>query len=147
MLRQLMHDLCDDLGIDTLAPDARGVYEIVFDGGLPVEILPLSASQVLVRSEIAQLPDDENEWKGELERHLKFNLLLLRDQANTLSLERETGKIWLYRLARGDHISRQEFCELLSAFTVTLEWWKSRGGTSTVTTSAMDLMPHNVIRP
>lgn len=147
MLSQLCTGLCEFLNIDPIEP-RDGVYEIVFDGGLPIEILSLTDSQFLIRSELAQLPDNRDEWRPVIHDYLSGNMLLLREQSNTLSLDQDSAKIWLHRMGRFDDISVYEFCELVSQFVTTLEWWDNRTNSAkTAPTSAMDLMPQNFIRP
>ena len=147
MLDNLVNNLCEFLNIDPIEPNSERVYEIVFDGGLNVEITALSNSQVVIRSELATLPDDDAEQESMLRDYLQVNMLLMREQKNSLSLDRDTRKIWLYRMAMVDHISESDFHELVSEFVVTLEWWKKRGSSGPPTSTAADLMPHHFIRP
>ena len=147
MLSNLITSLCEFLSVDGIESDSDGVFDIVFDGGLNVSFAALSRSQVLIRSELATLPVDADERETVLRDYLQANMLLLKDQQNSLSLDTEAGKIWLYRIVLADRISVHDFSELLSVFVVTLEWWQGRGPSSIASTSAMDLMPHNFIRP
>lgn len=134
--------------IDPINARSDGVYEIVFDGGLHVEVVELTGSQFVIRSELAQLPDDKNDWRPVLSEYLSGNLLLLREQSNVLSLDQNTGTIYLHRMLRSNEVSVYEFCEIVSQFVTTLEWWNNRSTSSDATTvSAFDLMPQNFIRP
>jgi hypothetical protein len=147
MLDDLIQGLFEYLGVVPLEPNAQGGFEIVFDETLGLEILPLTSTQFLLRSELTELPDDEGERHACLQELLQNNLLLSKQQRNSLSLDRETGRIWLYRMARADRIDRQEFCELISSFVTTLEWWRKRDGDSAPISPALALMPHSFLRP
>lgn len=147
MLPDLISGLCDYLDIPLVEANSRGLYEFVFDGGLFVEVLSLSRSQFLIRSELAQLPEDGREQQSMLEKFLRHNLLLLREQANSVSLEESTGKIWLYRMGNTGRVDIPQYCEMLSEFLVALEWWQGRNAADSDLPTAIDLMPHQFIRP
>lgn len=129
MLEQLMNGLCEYLNIEPLQPE-DGVYEIVFDDGMPVEILALSGTQILIRSQLLVLPENQDEWEPILSRCLNDNLLVLREQSSTMSLDAEAGVLWLYRTTHARRTTVQQFCEALSEFTVTQEWWSQRNDAS-----------------
>ncbi len=145
-LSELIHGLCEYLRIEPLEPDAGGVYEIVFDDGLDVEILPLTGSQLLIRGLIADVPEDKDQQEEFFRTHLQNNLLNLQGQTCSLSLDRERGAIWLYRMARTDRIDVRQFCELVNELVNTLEWWHNLEGTNTAISPAA-MMPFNMIRP
>lgn len=147
MLKDLFNGLCEFLNIDPIEPRDDGSYEIVFDDGLAVEMRAITGSHLLIRSSITELPDDPDDWDTCLREHLQGNMLLLREQSNSLSLDYESRTIWLYRTVRSDEIKQYEFNELVGEFVTTLEWWKNRGNQSSGMTSAMDLMPQHFIRP
>ena len=145
-LADLIAGLCEYLRIEPLEPDANGTYEIVFDDGLDVEILPLTETQLLVRANIAEVPEDKNQREEFFRTHLQHNLLQLQGQHCSLSLDGEAGVIWLQQMARADRVDVRAFCEMLNAFVNTLEWWRNLENTPT-TVSPADMMQFNMLRP
>ena len=145
-LPELVNGLCEHLSIEPLEPDARGVFEVVFDEGLDVEIVPLTATQLLVRSQIADVPKDKDQHESFFREHLRHNLLNLQGQNCSLSLDAETGVIWLYQMARSDRTNVREFCSLINTFVNPLEWWRNLENSQT-TVSPAEMLPFNMIRP
>ena len=145
-LPELVNGLCEHLRIEPLEPDAQGVYEVVFDEGLDVEIVPLTATQMLVRSQIAEVPQEKDQQESFFREHLQHNLLNLQGQECSLSLDSEAGIVWLFQMARSDRIDVREFCSLINTFVNTLEWWRNLE-TTEATTTPMSMMPMNILRP
>ena len=145
-LAELVAGLCEHLRIEPIEADARGVYEIVFDDGLDVEILPLTETQFLVRANIAAVPEEKEQREDFYRTHLQHNLLQLHGQSCSLSLDSEAGVIWLHEMARTDRVDVRAFCEMINAFVNTLEWWRNLENTQQQVSPAA-MMPFNMIRP
>ncbi|MBI1247931.1 hypothetical protein GC197_08845 [bacterium] len=145
-LSELINGLCEYLRIEPIPPDARGIYEIVFDEDLDLEVLSLGTSLILVRAQIGTLPDEETQQQPYLQDVLRNNLLNLKSEFNSVSLETSSGKLWLYRSTRIDQMDTREFSSLINAFVNTLEWWKSLDNNNSVDMPTSSL-PFNMIRP
>lgn len=145
-LAELVAGLCEYLRIEPIEADAQGVYEIIFDERLDIEILALTGTQMLVRAKIADVPPEQEQREEFYRTHLQHNLLNLQGQSCSLSLDSEAGVIWLHQLARMDQIDVRGFCELINAFVNTLEWWRNLENTQQQVSPAT-MMPFNIIRP
>jgi len=136
--------------MEMLEPDRDGVYAIVFDGGLDVEFVSLTDKLLLVRSAVADVPEDRDAREDFFRTHLQQNLLALRDQTATLSLDSEKGVLWLHRTAALDRSDFRAFCDLLEDFVNTVEWWQNlerRNLNSYGAPASALAMPYNMLRP
>lgn len=145
-LSEKINGLCEYLRIEAIPPDARGIYEIVFDDDLELEVLSLGTSLALVRAQIGELPEEKLAQESYLQKILQNNLLNLQSEFNSVSLETSTRKIWLARTMRIDSIDSRDFCSLINSFVNTLEWWKSVESPEAAI-SPMTSFPMNMIRP
>ena len=146
-LPDLVSGLCDYLRIEPLEPDASGIYEIVFDDGLDVEILSLSDSQLLVRARIGDVPEEKEQREDFFRTQLQHNLLNLRGQFCSLSWDAQANIVWLYQMAHSNKIDVRGFCDLVNQFVNTLEWWRNLDNQTQATLSPAEMMPINMIRP
>lgn len=143
---RLIDGLRDFLRMETLDPDADGVSAIVFDDGLEVELLALSDKLLLLRANIADIPDEEDAREEFYKRQLQYNLLALRDQSASLSLDSNAGRIRLHRVISCDRIETREFYNVVEDFVNTLEWWRNLERQD-AGRAAPSYMPHNMLRP
>ena len=145
---ELIAGLCELLRIGQLEPDSAGVYAIVFDDGLDVELLALSDSLLLVRSSVADLPDEDDRHEEFYRTHLQHNLLVLRDQTTVLSLDRESKKVWLHRVVPTKQTDVRFFCDQIEDFVNTIEWWRNwESQAQAQVTRAPQMTPYNMLRP
>ena len=145
---ELMDGLRSTLRMPSLEPGRAGVYAIVFDAGLDVELLSLTDRIVLLRSSVADVPEEEDAREDFYRKHLQYNLLVLRDQTATLALDKDAGKVWLYRTVDSSQIDVRMFCDLVEDFVNTLEWWRSfESESQSQTVRPSDMLPFNMLRP
>ncbi|MEO1525626.1 MAG: CesT family type III secretion system chaperone [Planctomycetota bacterium] len=145
----------DELQLDSLEADDEGVYGIVFDDGLDVEIIALTSNDILLRSRLADLPTDEAEQDSLCDGLLKHNLAALRDQWASLSLDWDSGCFWLASRHRLDQVDLRGFFERLEGFVNSVAWWEkylafrqgSSAGDYSSRQGAMDSLFVNFIRP
>lgn len=123
-LASLMEELRQTLRLQSLTPDADGVYSLVFDEGLDLEILGLGTSHLLVRSKLFDVPTDDQERELFLRDHLQHNLARLQQQSAVLSLDEPGRQLWLAASHRIDSLSPREFGERIEQFVNSLDWWR-----------------------
>ncbi|MEM7477726.1 MAG: CesT family type III secretion system chaperone [Planctomycetota bacterium] len=123
-INQLIDGLRADLRLDSLDPDEDGIYSIVFDEGLAIEILVLGGNHLLIRSRLDELPADERESESVVFEYLRHNLAALREQIGTLSIDREADCIWLAETVAADQLRIQELLEILEGFVNSVAWWQ-----------------------
>lgn len=144
----LIEGLRDYLGMSQLEPDSKGAYTIVFDEGLDVEFLALNDKLLLVRSTVADVPEEEDECESFFRNLLHHNLLFLREQTATLSLEDDAAVVWLARTVVAAQQDVTDFCELVEDFVNTLQWWRSiTPQSSAVSSTQVEWLPLNMLRP
>ena len=145
-LTELIDGLREFLRLEELEPDNDGVYSIVFDDGLDVEILALTDRLMLIRSTVADLPEDKEQHEAFLRQQLQQNLPTLHTQNGSLSLDLKQKVLWLHRVARIDQLDVRQLCELVEDFVNTIEWWRQveQPAASPMMGSAF---PFNMIRP
>lgn len=154
-LPDLITGLCQELEIDSLEPDDQGVYGIVFDDGLDIEIVSLISNFIILRSRLADLPKEEHERDAFYQGFLKHNLAALRDQWASLSLDTDASCLWLASRHRLDQLDLRGFIERFEDFINTVAWWQkyrtySQGGSVNDYSNnqgMLDGMPMNFIRP
>ena len=154
-LSDLITGLRDQLELDALEPDEDGVYGIVFDEGLDIEIVSLTTNIILLRSYLVEVPSNEHERDAFYQGFLKHNLAALRDQWASLSLDSEASCLWLASRHRLDQIDLRTFIERFEGFVNTVAWWyKYRAFTLGVSKKdylvdqgIVDGLPMNFIRP
>ena len=144
---ELLDGLCRTLHIDSLEPDADGVYAIVFDRGLDIEIVPLSDRQILLRSSLSHLPEDEDEREEFFRSRLQRNLLMLREQTASLSFDPDSQRLWLHRVVESNRIDLPGFLTAVEDFVNTLEWWQSFESASQRDAEYRMEMPYTMLRP
>ncbi|MEM1305516.1 MAG: CesT family type III secretion system chaperone [Planctomycetota bacterium] len=144
MKRQQFFDaIRDDLQLGELTPDDAGVYTIVFDGDLEIELLPLSDSRVLLRAWVATLPDDQQAHEAFLRGLLNRNLGCLQSQQAALALDGETGRVWLHRPLDTQPLDDRSAVAAVGDFVNTTEWWKQ----AETSASPLDGLPFSMLRP
>ncbi len=127
MIDTLIRSVVEKLGVEGAEPDSSGAYEIVFDGNLDLQILPLEGSHILVRSRLGSVPAEFPADRDYLSSVLGRNLANLRRQSEIVALDREKREVWLYRLvrSRADRNDDAALMAVLEEFVDSLEWWRS----------------------
>ena len=123
-LPSLFQEFCDFIAIGSIEPDANGVATIVFDAGLNVEFVALSDRQFLVRSKIADVPENQDERNDFYRTHLQHNMLIVRDQFASLALDDDSKILWLFRTVDSRKVDVRTFSKIVEDFVNTVEWWK-----------------------
>lgn len=142
--QQLIAAVAERLGLGTLAPDDGGAYEVVFDGELDLQFVPLEGSLLLIRSRLSSLPPDPAQQAPVLRKLLNWNLAKLREQRELLTIDRTNREVWLYRLVRSDKTDQAALCSLLEEFLNSLEWWRTSESAQAQPAAAL---PMTLLRP
>lgn len=126
-LQPLIESVLTRLGVEGAAPGAEGEYEVVFDGDLDLQILPLENSLLLIRAKLGTVPGEFPADRDFLARTLGRNLANLRRQSEIVALDREKREVWLYRLlhAVADRTDDAALLSVLEEFVDSLEWWRA----------------------
>jgi hypothetical protein len=122
-LTDLMAELARSLGMDELEPDDDGVYAIVFDGNLEIEILPMGQSRFLLRSKLPAVPADDEERTSLLKSCLQRSLAYLREAPAAVTFDKETNRLCLYRAADAGALDGRSALELVESFVNLAEMW------------------------
>ncbi|MEM0926054.1 MAG: CesT family type III secretion system chaperone [Planctomycetota bacterium] len=150
-VQQLIDGLLNELHLVSLTPDEKGIYEIVFDDGLELQLLTIGGSHLLLRSRLTQLPQREEEQEAVILDYLRHNLAGLRDQTASLSLDRNEQCIWLAQTHRADRLTVLQLCDSLENFVNSLAWWQMfrthREGKAAIRQDAFAFGATHLIRP
>lgn len=106
-----------------LPANEDGAYSIVFDGNLEVEIVPMGSSRFLLRSRLPVVPEDDREREALLKACLQRHLAQLHWSPATVTWDKQSGCLWLYRAADATKLDARAALELLEDFVNAAEAW------------------------
>ncbi len=126
-IHSLIETTLERLGVEEARPGADGEYEVVFDGNLDLQILPLEGSLILIRARLDTVPADFPVDRDSLAELLTRNLANLRRQSEIVTLDRVSREVWLYRLVRSTADRNEDalLLAVLEEFLDSLEWWRA----------------------
>ncbi|PTX91915.1 hypothetical protein DB346_23445 [Verrucomicrobia bacterium LW23] len=154
-IRTLAEELNLPDGIDA---DEDGVYTVVFDGELAVEILPWTGGDFLLRSPLAAIPSgDADKEKTMVQRVLQFSLARLRGRRSSIALDTVSNRFIISRILPHSEMRPYEFTAAVEDFISDLEMWQTflesgaatsaSGGTYNSSPSSGGTMPMMIIMP
>lgn len=124
-----MKELTSKLKLPLESPDEDGVYRLIFDNSLEVEIFKGEAAQIIVSSPLLkELPEDEAARQELLAKYLRLNFAALKkEQEDVLSLDPDTNHLVLYRKINTQHLYPDEFVKIVESHLNNLELWRALG--------------------
>ena len=124
-LQDAIRTLAEELHLPEIAPDDDGIYTVVFDGELAVEIVPWDDSTVLLRTPLEALPvGDPDKEKLMLQRVMQFSLARLRGRRTTTSLDAPSNRLLLTRTLALSSLRPFEFSAAIEDFVNDLDMWQ-----------------------
>jgi hypothetical protein len=122
-LTEFVAELARSIGMDELTPDDEGVYAIVFDGNLEIEVFPMGQSRFLLRYKLPAVPADDEERTSLLKSCLQRSLAYLRESPAAVTFDSASNRLWLYRAADAGALDARSGLELLEGFVNLAEMW------------------------
>lgn len=116
-------ELAASLQMDELAPDEEGVYAIVFDGNLEIEIVPMGQTRFLLRFRLPAVPQDDAERESLFRSCLQRRLTQLHAAPAAVTWDPASGRLWLYRVGDAASLDARSGLELLEDFVNLADQW------------------------
>ncbi len=122
-VQHLVAQLAAELQLGEIPPNDDGVYSIIFDGNLEIEIAPMGHSRFLLRSRLRAVPDDDREAESLFRACLQRHLAQLHWSAAAVTWDKDSARLWLYQAADATALGSRAAKDLLEEFVNVAETW------------------------
>jgi hypothetical protein len=115
-LTTVLEGFAERLDLGAVAADEDGVYRLVFDDVLEVEVVPRGTTHVRIQGVVGDDPTDLPGGDQALEELLRVNLARLRRRGEVLSFDKGSRKLVLSRLVVLDGLNAERFSVMIEEF-------------------------------